>query len=235
MRKAARFLFSFALELVFPRTCVLCGKDFMDEPGKSYPLCKSCEERIVPLEGPRCPICGKPLISEQGVCMRCREREFGFDSAYPLWMYSGDVKNLIIAYKMRSVRPLACFFAGEISKLLGAQYPGVTVVPVPFRKGKLRKTGWDQVEDIVRILARNGIPVSRCLERLSGVSQKVLDYSDRLSNLTGRIRVRERASVPSHVVLLDDVLTTGATLSECARVLKSRGAKRVDAIVLAAD
>lgn len=224
-----------ALELAFPRSCVLCGGELLGESGKPYPLCRSCEERLSYWEGPRCAVCGKPLISEQGVCMRCRDRVFEFDCAYPLWAYSAETKSLILAYKTRGVRPLARFFAGRISCLIASRYPGVPVVPVPFRAGKLRKEGWDQVEEMARVLTRRGVPVERCLERLPGLSQKTLDYSARLSNLAGRIRVRKGVSVPGRVVLLDDVLTTGATLSECARVLKSGGARHVYAVVLAAD
>jgi ComF family protein len=167
--------------------------------------------------------------------MRCRERGFSFDSAYPLWEYSGRIKDLLISYKIRGVRPLAHFFASRVYDRLLEGYPEIPLVPVPYRRGKIRKTGWDQVEDLARSLERRGVPVVRCLKRAEGASQKTLDFSARLSNLTGKIRFREGTEAPERVVLLDDVLTTGATLSECARVLKNAGAQRVDALVLAAD
>jgi len=167
--------------------------------------------------------------------MRCRGRTFRFDSAYPLWEYAGGVKDLIVSYKVGGMRPLAEFFAKAVFGHLREHHPGTAVVPVPFRKGKVRKTGWDQVEDLARRLQRRGVPVLRCLERAEGVSQKTLDYSARMSNLSGKIRLRGNSRVPRRIVLLDDVLTTGATLSECSRVLKEGGAERVDAVVLAAD
>jgi len=133
------------------------------------------------------------------------------------------------------MRDLAIFFADRISRVLESKHPGKTIIPVPFRKRKMREKGWDQVEDITRLLERRGLPVDRCLVRLSGSSQKVLNYSARLSNLTGKIQIIPGRQVPKQVVLLDDVLTTGATLSECARILKDHGAECVDALVLAAD
>ncbi len=223
------------LEILFPRTCVLCGRNLREEAERSYPLCASCEAAIPGMRGERCSLCGKSLISEQGLCMRCRERSFSFDAAYPLWEYSGPVKELIISYKIGGFRRLAEFFASRMLARLREANPGIPVVPVPFRKSKMRKTGWDQVEDLARTLERKGIPVIRCLERAEGASQKTLDYSARMSNLKGRIRRRNLIRIPERVVLLDDVLTTGATLSECARVLKEGGALRVDALVLAAD
>lgn len=167
--------------------------------------------------------------------MRCRDRTFGFDSAFPLWEYAGSVQDLLISYKIGGCRRLAVFFSDRAEETLERLHPGVAIVPVPFRRSKYRKGGWDQVEDIARLLERRGAEVVRCLERAEGVSQKTLDFSARMSNLSGKIRPRPGCRVPERVVLLDDVLTTGATLSECARVLRIGGARRVDALVLAAD
>ena len=228
-------LLDVGIEILFPRDCVLCGRSLIAEPSRRYPLCRRCEASLGVFQGERCSICGKPLISERGTCMRCRDRTFGFDAAYPLWAYADEVKDLIIAYKISGIRTLARFFGERVSLYLQRQLPDIPVVPVPFRKGKMRKTGWDQVEDLARILEGRGRSVLRCLEREAGVSQKILDYSARMSNLSGKIRLISPGALPLRVVLLDDVLTTGATLSECARVLKSGGVARVDAIVLAAD
>lgn len=145
------------------------------------------------------------------------------------------MKDLIISYKVGGMRPLAEFFAAMVHEHLRERHPGTVVVPVPFRRGKVRKTGWDQVEELARLLQRRGVPVLRCLGRSEGVSQKTLDYSARMTNLSGKIKLRGHPRIPERIVLLDDVLTTGATLSECSRVLKEGGAERVDAVVLAAD
>lgn len=223
------------LEILFPRACVLCGRSLLEEAGRRYPLCESCEAALPEVRGERCSRCGKPLLSELGLCMRCRDRSFDFDTAHPLWEYSGSVKELLISYKIGGYRRLAEFFALRVLARLKEAHFGTPLVPVPFRKGKMRKTGWDQVEDLAAVLERRGVAVIRCLEREEGVSQKTLDYAARMSNLTGKIRLRKGIRVPERIVLLDDVLTTGATLSECARVLKEGGAVRVDALVLAAD
>lgn len=223
-----------SLDILLPRSCALCGRDLLGT-GRPFPLCKACEEGLRAPCGDLCQKCGKPLISEIGLCLRCRNREFSFDAAHPLWSYDGSVKEAVLAYKIAEARPLARFFAERLETFLIYRFPGVPVVPVPFRRGKMRKKGWDQVEDIARNLERRGLPVARCLERLAGSSQKELDYNRRLSNLSGKILLRRGGTAPRRAVLLDDVLTTGATLSECARVLKAHGSERVDAVVLAAD
>jgi ComF family protein len=168
--------------------------------------------------------------------MRCRGVEYRFDSAYPLFRYSGDARALILAYKSGARRSLAPFFARILAAALRERYPGRVVVPVPPRPGKLRRKGWDQVDDIARILERrHGVLVRRILERTAGAEQKALDLRGRAANLQGRIRVRRGAVIPEDPILLDDVLTTGATLSECASTLKSAGALRVDALAIGAD
>jgi len=173
--------------------------------------------------------------------MRCRGVEFGFDSAWPLFRYAGMVRALLLAYKSGQRRSLALFFAGVIAQALQDRYPGRAVVPVPPRPGKLRRKGWDQVEDLARILERrHGVIVWRILTRADGKQQKALGLEDRADNMRmkiGVVRTRrgQPCVVPADPVLLDDVLTTGATLSECARTLKEAGSVRVDAVAIAAD
>lgn len=173
--------------------------------------------------------------------MRCRGVEYGFDSAWPLFRYAGSVRALILAYKSSQRRRLALFFAETIAQALKERYPGRIVIPVPPRPGKLRRKGWDQVEDLARILEhRHGVIVRRILTRADGKQQKALDLEERVANMRGKIGIiRSRRGqscvVPANPVLLDDVLTTGATLSECARTLKAAGSVCVDAVAIAAD
>jgi len=230
--------------LVAPRYCVVCGRAV--EAQAVFPLCVRCAASALALarkaaSAERCSVCGKPIVSERGRCMRCRGVEYGFDSAFPLFRYAGDVRTIVLAYKSRHRRSLAVFLSGCIAQALAERYPGRVVVPVPPRPGKLRRKGWDQVEDLCRLLeSRHGIVVARLLTRADGLEQKALDLKGRAANLRGKIGItRARPGrpvvVPENPVLLDDVLTTGATLSECALALKAAGALRVDAVAIAAD
>jgi ComF family protein len=168
--------------------------------------------------------------------MRCRACGYSFDSAWPLFRYAGEMRTLVLSYKSRGRRSLAPWFATMLADALRERYPGRIVVPVPPRPGKLRRKGWDQVEDIAGLLERRfGVPVERVLQRADGIEQKALDRVHRASNVRGMIRVREGFCIPVDPLLFDDVMTTGATLSECAAALKSAGAVRVDALALCAD
>jgi predicted amidophosphoribosyltransferase len=104
---------------------------------------------------------------------------------------------------------------------------------VPPRPGKIKKKGWDQVELLSRRLERSGISVSRCLRRLPSRSQKELDRAGRATNLVGKMVCF--ASPPETAILIDDVITTGATLDACARSLKDAGSERVYALAFCYD
>ncbi|MFH2114574.1 MAG: ComF family protein [Spirochaetota bacterium] len=233
------------LSWIAPLVCVVCTGPV--EVMSPWPLCSACAAKLNVDGGRRCDICGKPIISELSRCMRCRSTEVSFDVAFPLYSYTGMTQKLLIAYKVKKRRSLANFLAKRLAPEILARFPDYTLVPVPPRPGKLRKEGWDQVELIAKILERRcGLPIARLLVRVKGGDeQKTLDKEGRRINVLGRYALLPRITklgnsasndtVPGKVILLDDIMTTGATLSECASVLKANGSDQVCAIVIAAD
>jgi competence protein ComFC len=167
--------------------------------------------------------------------MRCRSEEWAFDSAYPLFSYAGPMRELLSAYKKGRRRSLAPFFAELLAKAIDGRWPSRTIVPVPPRPGKLRKMGWDQVEELVRILEARGFPVARPLERRLSSEQKSLGKGDRGNNARMAYSMKAQASSPELPLILDDVVTTCATIDACARALRAGGALSVAALVIAAD
>ncbi|MDR1024441.1 MAG: ComF family protein, partial [Treponema sp.] len=103
----------------------------------------------------------------------------------------------------------------------------------PPRPGKIRRSGWDQVEYLARRLEKEDLPVRRCLKRLPSKTQKKLGRQDRLQNLEGRFI--STAAPPRRALLIDDVMTTGATLEACAAALKKAGSELVYGICLFYD
>ena len=223
------------LELLFPGRCLLCGGQLAFQARHGEPLCLDCRASLVPLAADRrCRVCSLPLISERDTCTRCRLREYEFDSNLSLFEYRGAARELIYQYKFRNRLRLAGVLAEHFARALAGHYPGAVLVPAPANPQAVRRRGWDPVERICRALARgHGVPVCRALARRPGPAQKLLGYEARRGNLRGTIWVRRPP--PAAVVLLDDVFTTGATASECARALKQAGASRVDALSLAID
>ena len=167
--------------------------------------------------------------------MRCRGAERAVDSIYPLFSYAGHARDLVVAYKAKRRRSLAPFIGALLEEAYVAKWPGRTIVPIPPRPGKTRIQGWDQVEEIARYLEGRGYPVARLLERRSSFEQKSLGRGARGSNATKAYRLKSGALSPATPLLLDDVVTTCATLDSCARALKEGGALSVAALVFAAD
>ncbi|MDR1287372.1 MAG: double zinc ribbon domain-containing protein [Treponema sp.] len=235
------------MEYLFPRFCGLCGTALMANENR-YGLCLSCRPELdagaVFSGGEPCRRCGRPLISESGMCLACRNsEEDGVDSAAAVYPYSGKYRRLLAAYKFGKNLALGRFFAEKILEALDrlplSDMKNTALVPVPPRPGKIRKEGWDQIEYLAGLLERAGKkspavpPVSRCLRRLPSVSQKELDRKTRKKNLAGRITAVRK--VPPLAVLFDDVMTTGSTLKACAGALKASGARRVYGICLFYD
>jgi len=167
--------------------------------------------------------------------MRCRGVERSFDAAYPLFSYGGAFRTLISAYKKGGRRSLGGLFADMLAEEIEGRWPGRVVVPVPPRPGKIRTRGWDQVEEIARRLERLGFEVCRPLERRRSAEQKALGRGDRGANALAAYGLKTGAEVPESPVLVDDIITTCATLEACAAALRSGGAVSVVAVALAAD
>lgn len=124
----------------------------------------------------------------------------------------------------------------ECLALVIARTQGAIVVPVPPRPGKLRDRGWDQIEDIARLLeTQHNITVSRCLERRSAMQQKKLGRLARHTNMRGAIAVKGTIAVPQKAIVIDDLMTTGATLEACADALKAAGCGKVYGLTLFFD
>jgi ComF family protein len=233
-------------EYLFPAGCAVCGGMLLEAEEAWYGLCRECLSRFEIEEERRCVSCGRPLISEQGRCLPCREGEgFSFDGAFALWPYAGNYRKLLGAYKFGKTLALGNFLAQKMADALSLFCPfpyqegnspagDFSWVPVPPRYGKIKDSGWDQVACLAGKLRRNHrARVDACLERLPSQTQKKLDRQGRRVNLLGRIRCRRPP--PDRVLLFDDVITTGSTLDVCAKTLKESGAKEVFAFALFYD
>jgi ComF family protein len=232
------------LEALFPGRCLLCGQwlSAIEEcghgrPGSRFvPLCNPCRESLVPIGGGRCAKCGMGLVSESVVCTRCREADFVFESNVALFPYSREAKELIRKLKFEGRIRLAGFFADLAAAAFCPEWETYPVVPVPPRPG--RRTP-DPVGRVAACLEKHhGMTVRRLLVRTGGSQQKSLDLPRRRENLRGMIRLAHETGhpgLPSRVILLDDIFTTGATIDACARVLRDAGCAQVYAITLAIE
>jgi competence protein ComFC len=227
--------------------CLGCGI-------QSYviPLCPECKREVfsfIPfLDNKRCQVCGKELISESCICLQCRNNPLivHADGVFPILSYRLWKKMLLFQWKIRGIRALSVLFAELMHKaiqLVEQQQGlhGVPVVPVPPRRGKLRSTGWDQIEELCEYL--NIYYGHRIIPVLAGSSieqQKKLNRTDRIAHMQMRYRLKSmdiikkivNGKLPPAVFLVDDIITTGATAESCAALLKELGIPTVYVISL---
>ncbi|MDR1177642.1 MAG: double zinc ribbon domain-containing protein [Spirochaetaceae bacterium] len=236
-------------EWCFSSGCVVCGGILLNRDDAFYGICESCRNRLSPVREQRCAHCGRRLVSETSLCMDCRDRTGrSLGPSFSFFPYAGDYRTLMGAYKYGKNRNVGNFLARIILRKLPLFVDPSEIpecwVPVPPRPGTLKKTGWDQVAFLCRCLERlrrlepdgaglRDFYICPRLRRLPSRSQKELNREDRLSNLKGRIRCT--GPVPDRVLLLDDVVTTGATLEAAASVLKEGGASEVMGLTLFYD
>lgn len=233
--------------VLFPSECRLCHTP-LDNISR-IPVCRECLAAIEPLRAPQCVVCGDRLVSAQllmgdGRCANCRDFEPEFERAISFGEYEGGLRGLIHLLKYESVTPIAgplgSMMAEAIQELLSGRGPLKPVlVPVPLHKSRRRARGFNQAELIAHAA---GKLLSPHLEVASGIllsqrdtiSQVGLTREERMENVRDAFRVSASERVMGQtLIVVDDVMTTGTTLSECARVLKQAGAERVWAATVA--
>lgn len=223
------------LDLVYPRHCLVCEASLADVP--ALYLCEVCRSDILLWKGNSCRKCAAflgPYAEETARCNTCRGRSLGFSRAVAAGRYQGALKKLI--HKLKFDRqPLAAVPLGELlsERLQREPFLGElsALVPVPLHSSRQAERGFNQAELLAREIERAlGVPlVTGCLARVRRASaQSLLDRAERERNIEGAFLTRRPRKLAAKTVLLvDDVLTTGATASECARSLRSAGVKRV--------
>jgi len=221
--------------LLFPSWCALCESALVETEEIKYGLCKKCRLQTTMAHGQKCNLCGKPLISEIDICISCRNRSAKtFDRLWVIFPYTGIYRKLLHAYKFAKNLALASFFAEKILEVIKADtvLQDAVIVPVPPRPGKIKETGWDQVEYLVKQilkLSKESV-VCRCLQRRKSKVQKTLDRKERMENMRGRIYLQKPP--PKTALVIDDVITTGSTLEACLEVLREGGAEKVYGLCL---
>lgn len=223
---------SFILDLIFPKLCLGCRAegDF---------LCRDCRGRLL-FSAPSCPVCSRRNF-DGILCGPCAEKTKLSRFLAPFSYRDPLIRELIQAYKYGGVQELKMLFADEIDAFLNfyavRPHGPAALAPIPLHRSRQRERGFNQALLIAEELGRRlGLPVIQPLRRRQPTDQQIdmKSYAERKRNVAGAFAVSNVEAVAERtVILVDDVLTSGATMFEAARVLREGGARTVWAIVIA--
>jgi len=225
--------------LLYPPVCVICRASVR---ATEY-LCDQCEAKVVRIVAPFCQKCSEPFegaITNEFTCANCAHRTIHFDAAVAAYRSRGIVRQIIHDFKYgREIylrQPVARWLRAALddARLRGCRFD--LIIPVPLHPTRQRERGFNQASLLAELLsAQVSIPSKLLLERTRyTTTQTALDRVERMENLHNAFRLRKNMDVRGlRVLLIDDVLTTGSTLSECARILKRAGAISVHAATAA--
>jgi ComF family protein len=227
------------VSLVYPPTCTICSASV----GIGKYLCAECEAKVSRIVPPFCAKCSEPFdgaITTEFFCANCAHRKLYFDAAVSAYRSRGIARQVMLNFKYGRQIHLRHLVAGWL--LAAFDDPRLrqrrfdAVVPVPLHPTRERERGFNQAALLAETVGGHaGVPVRPVLQRVRfTTTQTAFDRAERIQNLRHAFRLRGNADVRNlRVLLIDDVLTTGSTLSECARVLKENGANSVYAATAA--
>lgn len=235
-------LYRQALRFVLPVECSACGRSLGTDPVPFF--CRDCWHRVIPFRRAACARCDQPFVSEAATsftpdhhCQNCQERLPAYQRAWTLFPYIPPLQNAICLFKYRGkvslARPLADLMITALPQPLDIDL----VMPVPLHPTRLRDREFNQslllADQIARHLNRP-VSLTNLLRTTATDPQTTLRRQARLRNLRKAFTVRNPHEIADqHLLLIDDVYTTGTTVNECAKTLKKAGAASVTVLTLA--
>jgi competence protein ComFC len=213
-------------DLFYPERCVGCERRASDV------LCRTCFDALPRVGSPFCGRCGLPTAFATFVCEECKNVDFGFQSARAPLKYDGIGKQVVHALKYRGYKRVVGRLAAPLMLQVVGEDHFDAVVPVPLHSSRLRKRGFNQAELLARGVAEKmKATVSDTLEVVRSTRDQVeLSAAQRRANVAGAYTATK--PLRGKILLIDDVFTTGATLSACAGTMVRAGAEEVHALSL---
>lgn len=225
----------YLLHLLFPPRCPFCdGILFQSITASEELVCHKCQDKLPYVEEPVCSRCGKPLEEERSeYCYDCEKRTWAYQQGKALWLYSGAVKESLYRFKYHNRREYARYYGKELVRVYGAWMEArriQVIVPIPLSRKRLRQRGFNQAELVAREVGRRmNLPVDcSLLSRVRDTkAQKSLNEEERKNNLKKAFKTGTNKVQLDHILLIDDIYTTGNTMNEAAKELKRAGAERI--------
>lgn len=227
-----------ALGLLFPADCRVCGVALHEV--SRLPVCRACLDSVEPFTPEfSCVQCRTPFLNEfpldaDGRCPLCREGLSGFDAAYSFGSYDGTLRKLVHILKYERVRTMAAPLGTLLARAAPRDRAFDAVIAMPMHWYRRFERGFNQADLLAGHIGRRlGVPVIAPVRRRWSPRQSGLTMSERKRMPAKAFEVRAGSVEGKRILLIDDVLTTGATAGACGRALKSAGAAHVSVLTVA--
>jgi len=230
--------------VLFPAGCRLCDQILTD--ARRLPLCDNCLSSFQKIPPGSCDLCGQPCTFDPefpkavSFCPDCQQHRFAFQVARSYGFYEGTLARAIVLLKHEQIEPLGTWFARRLTELVQKEAERLAadvIVPVPLHRQRSRERGFNQVDLFGRPLARRlRLPYRPVLLMRSRPrpEKHLLRSDERWDAVRGAFAIRKGGRVDNlRILLLDDVMTTGATLDACSRALREAGAESVLGLTIA--
>jgi ComF family protein len=214
--------------LMLPQDCLLCGA----ASGRNY-LCAGCADDLPAHHAASCPLCAMPTHQAE-ICGACLKRPPHFDATLAAFNYTFPIDALLRALKYRGQLEIAELAGQELAQCIAGNTADL-IIPMPLHMQRLKQRSFNQAAEIARIVSRQtGIPLKQnlALRIRATLPQASLPLKRRSRNMRGAFACTEDLS-GRHIAIVDDIMTSGASLNELAKMLKEAGAARVECWVVA--
>lgn len=216
-----------AQALLFPEACVLCDQWVVNSD--LSPLCCHCLSSLKPVGSPICEVCGIPVpgdvLGHFPICSSCRAGNAEFDRARAWGLYEGSLRRVIREFKFQGRRRLVVPLVGLLRQTLGSFEPTFEyIIPVPSHRARIRARGFDQIRVLTKKLSLDtGVAIFDGLTRIRNTKPQFgLPLRERSRNVKRAFRLKNPGVLKDRkVLILDDIITTGATVQEISRMLNS--------------
>jgi len=231
------------VDIVYPPLCLIC-RDRLDLRDNPANLCEGCLQKIPKNIAPFCQKCGVSLsenLKELQLCRVCKTKVFPFDRAWSACRYTDEMVGLIRLFKYKAKLMLKEIFGKILCEFIAIYHLPIRdcdcLVPIPLHPVRLREREFNQSQVLAAEIAKRydiRVSLNNLVRIRNTKSQTKLDEKQRFKNIRGAFSLRNPKEFASkNILLIDDLFTTGATVSEAASILKNAGAKRVFVLTLA--
>jgi competence protein ComFC len=225
------------LNAIFPdgKQCMICRNEFISH--NEYGICDDCYKKLPFNDGLRCEKCGKPINNEAELCNACINQPRYFDKAYAPLIYQDEIVKLLTMFKFKN----CAYFSKYISRFMVHEYEDfklncdvITYVPISKKTKRIRE--YNQAKVLAEEISKKlGIPLIDGIEKIKQDRiQHELKGADRVKDIEGTFKIKDKKPFKDKkVLIIDDILTTGATVNEISRLIRFAKPQSIDVLVFA--